>query len=294
MNERRKAVMSEVVKPKPQPLDNFGSFDDSIQGVDDDGRSGGILAGLRLKFTNTARWETPDGVDYTGRELTVINVRRTEVYWSKDGLPKEVRELAPGEKYRDLDAVNESLPRSEWREGQDGKPCGPWQPQHVLELVNLEDMQRYSWPTSTIGGTRCICDLRDRILLMRRFRGENVYPKVRLTDTFMPTRHGGRQRPHLEIKGWIKIGAGETEALPPPQQQPAALPQTSLPAAPAERRLMQEQPTKTQPPTSEPTAKAQPVSEPAAKTQPASKPAVKTETVSEPTLAEEMNDALPY
>jgi hypothetical protein len=274
--------MGEVVKPKPQALDNFGSFDDSVQGIDDDGRSAGILAGIRLKFLNTARWETPDGDDYTDRELTAINVRRTEIYWGEDA-PKEVRELAPGEKYRDLEALNKTIPKSEWREGPDGKPQGPWQRQHILELVNLEDMQRYSWPTSTIGGSRCIRDLRDRILLMRRFRGENVYPTVRLTDTFMPTRHGGRQRPHLEVKSWIKIGTEETEAALPQQQQ-AALPQTSAPAQPAT----------TEHSVSEPTAKAQPASEPTAKAQPVGKPTVKTQTVSEPTLAEEMQDDLPY
>jgi hypothetical protein len=77
-------MSNEVDKPIPQALDNFGDFDDSIEGADDDGRSAGrILTGLRLKFTNEACWRTPDGDDYTGRELTAINVRRMEIYWRR-------------------------------------------------------------------------------------------------------------------------------------------------------------------------------------------------------------------
>jgi hypothetical protein len=175
--------------------------------------------------------------------------------------------------------LNETLPKSEWREGPDGKPRGPWQRQHVLEFVNLEDMQRYSWPTSTIGGSRCVVDLRDRIMLMRRFRGENVYPTVRLTHTFMPTDFGGRERRTLKSKSWIKIGAGETEALPPQQQQPA-LPATS-PSSDAQ-------------PVNEPAMKTPTVSEPVVKTPTVSEPTVKVQTVSEPTLEEELQDKLPY
>jgi hypothetical protein len=61
---------------------------------------------------------------------------------------------------------------------------------------------------------------------MRRFRGEHVYPVITLSDAFMNTRFGGRQRPHFEVKRWIKLGGerGEVEALPPPPQQTTALP----------------------------------------------------------------------
>jgi hypothetical protein len=41
---------------------------------------------------------------------------------------------------------------------------------------------------------------------MRAFRGLNTYPVVRLSNTFMKTRFGGRQRPHLEIVRWIRLG----------------------------------------------------------------------------------------
>ena len=42
-----------------------------------------------------------------------------------------------------------------------------------------------------------------------------VSPVVALADTFMPTRFGGRQRPHFVIKRWISLD-GEQNALPAP------------------------------------------------------------------------------
>jgi hypothetical protein len=146
-----------------------------------------------------------------------------------------------------------------WRDSR----LGSWQRQHVLEHVDLADMQRYSWPTGTIGCTRCIADLRDRILLMRRFRGENVYPTVRLSHIFMPTRFGGRERPHIEVKGWP-----DSEPTLPAMAEPAMLRKAAPP--------VNEQPTV------------------APTTKPTSEPTVKTETVKEPSLAEEMQDNLPY
>jgi hypothetical protein len=121
--------------------------------------------------------------------------------------------------------------------------------------------------------------LRDRILLMRKFRGADVYPLVTLADTFMPTRYGGRQRPHLPIKGWMRIGGGSVEPI---STEPR--PQLTPPAAAAE------------PPT--PTAPATPAASPAstAAATPAasSQQAPTQEPVSEPTLEELMDDKVRF
>jgi len=41
---------------------------------------------------------------------------------------------------------------------------------------------------------------------MRRFRGPNLYPRVRLSSKHMKTKWGGRERPHLEVinDGWVR------------------------------------------------------------------------------------------
>jgi hypothetical protein len=264
-------------------VDNFGTFDYDDRGADDDdGRGSSILGGaIRLKFTNAARWETaPDGDDFTDRKLLAINVRRAEVYWDanapSNAPPKYNRELAPDERFRDLKALNNAIPKSEWRESF-GQLKGPWERQYILDFVNLDDMQRYCFPTSTIGGTRCVHEFDDRVKWMRRYRGENVYAVVALTRTFMTTNYGGRERPHLDIKSWIKIGGGETEAMSPPQ----------APTLPPEQEQATRPPQQEQVVLQEQAPPQQVASQAPAQT-------VKVQSVSEPTLAEELNDDIPW
>jgi hypothetical protein len=61
----------------------------------------------------------------------------------------------------------------------------------------------------------CVREFREKVRLMRQFRGERVFAVVTLTDTYMATRFGGRQRPELEVKRWIRLGP-EGKALPAP------------------------------------------------------------------------------
>ena len=99
--------------------------------------------------------------------------------------------LKAGEKIPDLEKRNEETPKSEWVEGFDGKPKGPWQAQHIVYLVDPISIDQYTYPTATIGGGIAVRELIDRIIWMRRFRGNAVYPIVQLTTRFMKTRYGG-------------------------------------------------------------------------------------------------------
>jgi hypothetical protein len=265
--------MSNEITQKPiQPpaVDGYATFDPTPETSDNNEvRAGSRMLGVIIKFTNDARWIlSGDGDDITGRELLPLNIRRTEVKWGEHG-PLETRELAPGERYRDLKAVNATVPQSEWRMGPSGNLEGPWARQHVVEFIDLTDMACFSWPVGTIGGEMCINDLRDRVMRMRQFRGPGIFPLVTLSDTFMRTRFGGRQRPHLEIKKWVRAGeGGEVEPIG------ATVPPTLSP----------------------PTAAAAPTPAPAAPvpaTAPAT-PAVTLQPVSEPTRAEELNDHVPW
>jgi hypothetical protein len=64
---------------------------------------------------------------------------------------------------------------------------------------------------------------------MRKFRGEAVYAVVSLSNTFMNTRFGGRQRPHFIVKRWVALG-GEG-ALPSTKPPALTGPQTAEPPA---------------------------------------------------------------
>lgn len=215
--------MSNLVKHTPEPLDSFADFDTSTEGEDND-RFVGALKGTRLKFTNAAEWQTAHGANFSGRELLAIDTRRTEVKWGTgNGGPVEVRELGPGDRYRDLKKLNADCPQSEWRD-KFGTLCGPWEHQHVLELVDPVTMADYSFPTSTTGGTMAIEALVDSIKRMRQFCRDCVYPLVQLTHCPMDTRKWGwRERPHFAIKKWIPLGGVSGEGVKAVSSEPALL-----------------------------------------------------------------------
>jgi hypothetical protein len=189
-------------------------FDDTPEG-DPNKR---VIVGSILKFTNEAAWEINAGEEWSpDREVVGINILRTTAKWC-DGKP-DTRVLEPAEPWPDVEAQNEATPQSEWIEGPDGKPRGPWQNQYVVHLLDPKTMDRYTYPTGTTGGGICVRDFIERVQWMRKFRGERVFPIVRLSDVHMNTRFGGRQRPHFEIVRWVSLDGGG-----------AALPAAGIPA----------------------------------------------------------------
>jgi hypothetical protein len=223
--------MSDIVKKDPTSLDNFAGWEDGIEGSDRP-QGGGIIQGVKIKLSNTAAWLQRDDEEMPPNlELIAINVLRVVQMWGADGMPvnEETIILEPHQMFPDIEAMNEKVPRSKWVEGPDGQMRGPYQASHVLYLLDPQSMDKYSYPTSTVGGRIAIRELRDKIMWMRRLRGPNTYPVIILSTTFMNTRFGGRERPHFKIVRWVRLGGegGEVEALPPP-----AHPTTSPPEPP--------------------------------------------------------------
>jgi hypothetical protein len=210
-----RSVMSDgrALKKTSPEIDGFEGYEDRTEG-DDRSEGGGVIRGSLLRFSNEAAWLLRDDEEMpAGLELAAVNVIRVVQKW-KDGLPEETIILEPGQKFPDVEKMNEAAPKAEWVEGPDGKKRGPWQAQHVVYLLNLETMDRYSYPTGTVGGGIAVRELVDKTKWMRRLRGENVHPVVTLSDCFMNTRFGGRQRPSFTIKKWINLG--DDKVLPTP------------------------------------------------------------------------------
>jgi hypothetical protein len=191
-----------------------------------------VIQGTLIKFTNQAEWETRDG-EAAPAELVAVDISRVVQKW-KGGEPVETIVLAPGEKFPDVEAMNAQIP-AEWEQGPDGKPRGAWQPQHILYLLKLPELEKYTFATGTIGGRIAVRDLVDKIKWMRRYRGSGVCPIVVLSDVFMNTRFGGRQRPHFVIKGWINMDGGSAAALPVTPAPALAGPATVEPPAPVQK-----------------------------------------------------------
>jgi hypothetical protein len=199
-------------------IDGFEGFEDGVEGGEEQ-TSGRVIQGSLVKFTNEVTWVTRDDEELPpDLELVVIDIGRVVQKW-KDGVPDPANTiiLAPYQKFPDIKKLNAEVPQKDWEEGPDGKPRGPWQAQHIFYMLNPQTMDQYSFPTGTTGGAICADDLAHKVKWMRKFRGAHVYPIVVLRDTFMPTRWGGRQRPHLEVKRWVMLDGGGN-ALPAPEQ----------------------------------------------------------------------------
>jgi hypothetical protein len=222
MEEEKKIVKLEV-------LDGFDGYEDRVEG-DEGSQTNRIIQGRMVKFTNDITWETDTEEIPPDREFVVIDVIRVVQRW-KDQLPIETRILAPGEKFPDVKALNAAVPQDEWIEGPDSKLRGPWQAQYVVYLLDPATMDRFTYPTDTTGGGIAVRELVDKTKWMRPCRGEHVYPVAKLSDTFMKTKYGGRQRPHLVTRpdGWIGLDGDQRmlegpvgKTVEPPSRVPEA------------------------------------------------------------------------
>ena len=199
-------MSNELSKQKPIELDGFESYDDSVEGHDRPPSNQGSI----VKFTNEARWVTREGEEIPPtKELIAINIGREVVKWNTDKEAPPARTiLAPGQRFPDIEKLNAETPQSEWIETPDGRMRGPYEAQHVVYLLDPVTMAMYRYPTGTVGGHIAVSELVEQTKWMRRFRGSNVYAVVVLTNVFMKTRWGGRQRPKLRPVRWITFGEG--------------------------------------------------------------------------------------
>ena len=147
------------------------------------------------------------------------------MHWGTDGKPiGPPRVLGPGEQYKDEEALNEAIPKEQWLPSFDGKTPhvrGPIQNQNVMVFGDLATMQRYVWPSpvTTIGSAMAVRELTDKVRRMRQFRGTRVYVKVGLSKCLFPTHYGPRQRPHLQIFGWVEPTEDGLRQIDPQQLQ---------------------------------------------------------------------------
>jgi hypothetical protein len=204
----------------------------ALDGFDDagDAQQVRVIMGAKLSFSNEGTWVDSDENEFSAaRELVVTDLARVLQKWIAQR-PVETVFLTAAD-HPDVDDLNDKCPREEWSEDLNGKPRGPWQTTSLVYLVDLETMARYTFPTSTVGGSIAISDLKEAVKLMRRFRGAGVYPVVNLGAKHMKTKFGGRQRPHFVVKRWFTFGEGGAPALPPAASQHSMLPSPAASAA---------------------------------------------------------------
>jgi hypothetical protein len=218
--------MSEVVKKTTNVIDGFEGYEDRFESDDERQQTaaGRVIQGAIIKFTNDAKWVAADGAELApNRELIAVDITRLVQKW-KDRLPVETIILEPGQRFPDVKKMNEETPQSEWEKGLDGQLRGPYQKQQILYLLDPVTLDRFCWPTSTVGGDKALRELVDKTKWMRTLCGGQVYPVITLSDTFMPTQYGGRQRPHFIVPRWVSLGSGKPALVAPPSETVAEPP----------------------------------------------------------------------
>jgi hypothetical protein len=201
-------------KNLPAVVDGFdGVENDGVEDEEGQPSNNRVIQGSRLGFTNDFTWVTGDDEEFPKtRELVILDTVRVVQKWV-DKMPAEVIFVASDQKWPNIAKLNEACPKSEWGEDFNGRPHGPWQKQRVVYAIDINTMEKFTWPSGTTGADICVREFREKVRMMRQFRGARVFAVVTLGDAYMHTRFGGRQRPDLKIVRWISLGADGT-ALP--------------------------------------------------------------------------------
>jgi hypothetical protein len=235
-------------KNPPVTIDGFDDDEDGVEG-EDERHSGRVIQGEKLSFSNDFVWLTADDEEVPAtRELCVVDTQRVVQKWV-DKTAVDTIFVPPGQKWPNLKTLNDACP-TEWRKDFNGNMVGPWQRARVVYFIDLNTMEKFTWPTSTVGGDICVREFRDKVAMMRKLRGARVFAVVNLSDHHMTTRFGDRQRPDLKIVRWVALGP-DGAALPAPATPTPPTP--SLPPA-ADAKKAPAESTKT----AEPSNKAQP------------------------------------
>jgi hypothetical protein len=296
--------------------DDFDDYTSEVEGQEPSQYSGGATF---LNFTNDAKWKARETVIEPNQRFMVIGVTRVvqkRGYVVDDVtslrcqtfLKDEERVLAPNEAWPDTDAMNEKIPQAEWlRVTWSKDPQPPFIRTSMVKLVeDCAALTAYVWPANhaTNSHDRAVDDLIRTIRTARKFRGAGVCPIIQLTDTFMPTRYGGRQRPQLLILEWrTPPGSGGQPALQQggPDRSGGAVAQIEAPAATGHDAALHvtAQGAKQAPPVERKqfiSASAEDAKrDAAAKQKPIeSKSFIPGESVSYPTFQEEIGDKVPF
>jgi hypothetical protein len=205
--------------------DGFGGFTSETEG-DDFQQHSGFIRGAKLKFTNTCVWQPPEYAH--PKRLIAYRLLKVVQYWGPDRRPvAEKTVIVPFDKrFPDVDAWNDNLDRSEWVDGPvaGGPKVGPYQRQLFLYLVDPETYGELTYATNdTVGGNIAISELNDKISWARGSMGPNVCPVISCGDIFMPTRWGGRQRPHFLIHEYRDIRRQATMEVAALEDKPAVM-----------------------------------------------------------------------
>jgi hypothetical protein len=200
-------------------------------GFSDSTPTGRTIQGSFLKFAE-GKW-TESGVPVpVSLKLWTIETTTVIQRWKDQRVIEEISERP----LSDVNELNAAVPQEEWERDRNGKPKPPYQLTAILYLLNPETMEKYTFPTSTVGGSIAVSELKDSVAFMRRYRGESTLAVVELSSKLMRTQYGDRLRPFFKILEW-RAPSGGAASLPPAQNTtpPAIAAPTTAPSLPSKK-----------------------------------------------------------
>jgi hypothetical protein len=167
-------------------------------------------------------WTDPAGAALAkDREWVAAQIVAFHRAFLAEGQPPEFYTRHP---LPDIKALNDAIPREQWRNGMNGQPEPYWHFMKGVVLLDEKTGKTLLWANRTAGAFRAISELQEQVAMRRCTTGANEVPVVRLSSAPWPTQYGMKIRPAFELTGeWREYS---TNALPPAAPQITAQPTT--------------------------------------------------------------------
>lgn len=183
-----------------------------------------------LRWTAADHWFDRDGL-VPPSPLLVIRIDEGIRSWPDNNNNKP--EVILDKPLPDLEELNASVPKSQWKDGLDGKPRPPYEHIIIVYLIAVATGEIYKYEATTTGAHIAFDHLKEAVMGMRMLRGERVRPLVHLNEAPMKTHFGTSRRPHFEIIGWKAPGDGGGKVIAQSATPQLSGPDTVTSPAPA-------------------------------------------------------------
>jgi hypothetical protein len=158
-----------------------------------------LIVGEKARF-DKGRWLYNDLPMPPDRKYLGLTTTRKNVRFHEEG-PPEVVAKKPGEPLPDVDALNEAIPRAQWREGLDGEPEPPWRRWFITVFLDTVTAQLFTHANSTVGAKIATLKLEQSVDWMSALKGAEVMPLIELRSASMANKYN-TLRPDFFIVGW--------------------------------------------------------------------------------------------
>jgi hypothetical protein len=167
-----------------------------------------LIKGLFIKFLD-GRWLDRNNEPLRpGLKVLALKTVQAVQRWQNNVTIQTIIE-PPGNPLQDLEQLNADVPRESWEINRyTNAPKAPWARSFGAYLLDIWTPELLTFANGTVGATNAVTSLRDKMIIMRALRGEDVLPMVGLSSRTMKTKHGPKLAPAFQILSWHRFNIG--------------------------------------------------------------------------------------